>query len=219
MSEYAAPIADMRFVLDELADLAGIARLPGYEDATADLVDAILNEAGRFAAEVLAPLNHPGDREGCTFENGIVRTPRGFPDAYARFVEAGWGSLPFDPAYGGQGLPWTLATAIQEMWHGANMSFGLAPLLTQGAVELLQAHGTQAQRRTYLPKLISGEWTGTMNLTEPQAGSDVGALKTRAEPDGDSGRYRIVGQKIFITWGEHDCADNIVHMVLARTPG
>ena len=216
MTAYTAPLADMRFVLEELAGLDEIAGLPGYEDATPDLVEAVLSEAGRFAGEVLAPLNHSGDREGAVYENGVVRTPRGFPEAYAQFVENGWGSLPFDPNHGGQGLPWVMATAVQEMWNSANISFALAPLLTQSAVELLQAHGSETQQRTYLPKLISGEWAGTMNLTEPQAGTDVGALKTRAGRDG--AHYRVTGQKIFITWGEHDCADNIVHMVLARTP-
>ena len=216
MTGYSAPVQDMRFVLDELADMAGLARLPGYEEATPDLVASVLEEAGKLAAEVLAPLNHSGDREGVTLENGVVRTAAGFPEAYARFVEGGWGSLAFDPAWGGQGLPWTLAIAVQEMWNSANVSFALAPVLTQGTVELLQAHGTEAQKATYLPKLISGAWTGTMELTEPQAGSDVGALKTRAVPNGD--HYLITGQKIFITWGEHDCAENIVHMVLARTP-
>ena len=216
MTAYTAPIADMRFVLEELAGLGEIAGLPGYEDATPDLVEAVLSEAGRFAGEVLAPLNQSGDREGSVYENGVVRTPRGFPEAYAQFAEGGWGSLPFDPDHGGQGLPWVMATAVQEMWNSANISFALAPLLTQSAVELLQTHGSESQQRTYLPKLISGEWAGTMNLTEPQAGSDVGALKTRAERDGE--HYRLSGQKIFITWGEHDCAENIVHMVLARTP-
>ena len=216
MTGYSAPVRDMRFVLDELADLAGLARLPGYEEATPDLVEAVLEEAGKLASEVLAPLNQSGDREGVTLENGVVRTPTGFPEAYARFVEGGWGSLAFDPDYGGQGLPWTLAIAVQEMWNSANLSFALAPVLTQGTVELLQTHGTEAQKATYLPKLISGAWTGTMELTEPQAGSDVGALKTRAVANGD--HYLITGQKIFITWGEHDCAENIVHMVLARTP-
>jgi alkylation response protein AidB-like acyl-CoA dehydrogenase len=216
MSAYTAPIEDMRFTLSHLADLNSIAALPGYEDATPDLIDAVLKEAGRLAGEVLAPLNHSGDREGASFENGVVRTATGFPDAYRQYVEGGWGSLPFDPEFGGQGLPWTLATAVQEMWNAANMSFSLAPLLTQGAVELLQVHGSAAQKATYLPNLISGHWTGTMNLTEPQAGSDVGALKTRAERAGD--HYLITGQKIYITWGEHDCADNIVHMVLARLP-
>ena len=216
MSAYNAPIEDMRFALKELAGLPEIAALPGYEDATPDLVGAVLEEAGRLARDVLAPLNHTGDREGATFENGVVRTPAGFPEAYNQYVEGGWGSLPFDPAFGGQGLPWTVATAVQEMWNSANMSFALAPLLTQGAVELLQTHGSEQQKTLYLPHLISGRWSGTMNLTEPQAGSDVGALKTRAEPAGD--HYLITGQKIYITWGEHDCAENILHMVLARLP-
>ncbi len=217
MTAYAAPLTDMRFVLDEVADLAGIAKLPGYEEATPDLTEAVLEEAGKLAAEVLAPLNHSGDQEGAAFENGVVRTAKGFREAYAQYVESGWNALPFDPDYGGQGLPWALATVVQEMWNSANMSFALCPLLTQGAVELLQAHGSDAQKDLWLPKMISGEWTGTMNLTEPQAGSDVGALKTRAEPRED--HYLITGQKIFITYGEHDLTDNIVHMVLARTPG
>ena len=213
---YTAPINDMRFALDAIAQLPEIARLPGYEEATPDLVSAILEEAGKLAGEVLAPLNHPGDREGSVFENGVVRTPEGFQDAYRQFVDGGWNALPFDPDFGGQGLPWSLATAVQEMWQAANLSFGLCPLLTAGAVELLQAHGSDDQKTDYLAQLISGVWTGTMNLTEPQAGSDVGALKTRAIPNGD--HYLITGQKIYITWGEHDCADNIVHMVLARLP-
>ncbi len=215
MVGYSPPVRDMRFVLEELAGIGEIARLPGYEEATPELVTAVLEEAGKLASEVLAPLNQSGDREGLVFDNGLVRTPKGFAEAYGRFVEGGWGSLPGDPAYGGQGLPWTLAIAVQEMWNAANLSFALSPVLTQGAVELLEAYGTAAQKATYLPKLISGEWTGTMNLTEPQAGSDLGALKTRAVPNGD--HYLITGQKIFITWGEHDCAENIVHMVLART--
>jgi alkylation response protein AidB-like acyl-CoA dehydrogenase len=213
---YAAPIGEMRFTLDAIAELPQIARLPGYEEATPDLVAAILEEAGKLAGDVIAPLNHSGDREGSVFENGVVRTPEGFQDAYRRFVEGGWNGLPFDPDFGGQGLPWSLATAVQEMWQAANLSFGLCPLLTAGAVELLQAHGSDQQKTDYLAKLISGEWTGTMNLTEPQAGSDVGALKTRAQRNGD--HYLITGQKIFITYGEHDLADNIVHMVLARLP-
>ncbi|GAB4392828.1 MAG: acyl-CoA dehydrogenase [Kiloniellaceae bacterium] len=213
---YAAPIREMRFALDAIAELPEIARLPGYEEATPDLVSAILEEAGRLAGEVIAPLNHPGDREGSVFENGVVRTPDGFQEAYRQFVEGGWNALPFDTDFGGQGLPWALATAVQEMWQAANLSFGLCPLLTAGAVELLQAHGSDRQKTDYLAKMISGEWTGTMNLTEPQAGSDVGALKTRAVRNGD--HYLITGQKIYITWGEHDCADNIVHMVLARLP-
>jgi len=217
VSDYNAPIEDMRFVLREVAGLGEVTALPGYEEATPDLVDAVLEEAARLARDVLAPLNHSGDREGASFENGVVRTPAGFPEAYDKYVEGGWGSLPFDPEFGGQGLPWVVATAVQEMWNSANLSFALAPLLTQGAVELLQTHGTEEQKATYLRHMISGRWSGTMNLTEPQAGSDVGALKTRAEPKDD--HYLITGQKIYITWGEHDCAENIIHMVLARTPG
>ena len=216
MSDYAAPIADMRFVLDEIVGLGEIAGLPGYEEATPDLVDAVLEEAGKLAAEQLAPLNHSGDREGAVYENGVVRAPGGFKEAYRHYVEGGWNAVPFEPDYGGQGLPWALTSALQEMWNASNMSFALNPLLTQGAVELLQAHGSDGQKSAYLPKLISGEWTGTMNLTEPQAGSDVGALKTKAVAQDD--HYLISGQKIYITWGEHDMTDNIVHMVLARTP-
>ena len=216
MNEYHAPLRDMRFVLDELAGMAELAGLPGYEEATPDLIEAVLGEAGKLASEVLAPLNQVGDRERLTFENGVVRMPPGFTEAYATFVEGGWGSLAADPEYGGQGLPWTLAIAVQEIWNSANLSFALGPVLTQSTVEVLQTHGTAEQKATYLPKLISGIWAGTMNLTEPQAGSDVGALKTRAQRAGD--HYLIRGQKIFITWGEHDCAENIVHMVLARTP-
>ncbi len=216
MSDYAAPIADMRFVLNEIVGLGEIAGLPGYEEATPDLVDAVLEEAGKLAAEQLAPLNYSGDREGSVYENGVVRAPTGFKEAYRHYVDGGWNAVPFEPDYGGQGLPWALTSALQEMWNASNMSFALNPLLTQGAVELLQAHGSDAQKAAYLPRLISGEWTGTMNLTESQAGSDVGALKTRAVAQGD--HYLISGQKIYITWGEHDLADNIVHMVLARTP-
>ena len=216
MSGYSAPLADMRFVLNDVARLDAIAQLPGYEEATPELTDAVLEEAGKLAAEVLAPINHGGDEQGCRFENGVVRTPKGFREAYQTYVEGGWNALPFDPEHGGQGLPWTLSMAVQEMWQAANMSFALCPLLNQAAVDLLQTHGTEDQKRTYLSKLISGEWAGTMNLTEPQAGSDVGAAKTKATPDGD--RYLIQGQKIFITYGEHDFTDNIIHLVLARTP-
>ncbi len=214
---YAAPLRDMIFTLEEIAGIGEIATLPGYADATPDLVQSVLEEAAKFAAGVLAPLNRTGDQQGSRLENGVVRTPDGFPDAYAKFVAAGWNSLPFDPEHGGQGLPWALAAAVQEMVTSACMSFSLCPLLTQGAVELLASHGSATQKRTYLTKLVSGEWSGTMNLTEPQAGSDVGAVRTRAVKDGE--HYRITGQKIFITYGEHDMAENIVHMVLARTPG
>jgi alkylation response protein AidB-like acyl-CoA dehydrogenase len=216
MTDYVAPLSEMRFVLDEIAGLDAVAKLPGYEDATPELVDQVLTEAGKFAAEMLAPLNRVGDEEGSRLENGAVVTPKGFRDAYRAFAEGGWNSVPFDSQWGGQGLPWALANALQEMWSSANMAFSLCPLLTQGAIEALQRHGSPEQQALYLPKLISGEWTGTMNLTEPQAGSDVGALRTRAVKEGE--RYRITGQKIFITYGEQDFSENIVHLVLARTP-
>ncbi len=217
MTDYSPPLDDIRFTLSSIADMAAIARLPGFEEASEDLVEAILVEAGKVAAEVLAPINRIGDQQGCRFENGVVRTPSGMVEAYRSFVEGGWNALAFEPEHGGQGLPWTLALAVHEMWQAANMAFATCPLLTQGAVEMLQAHGTEAQKALYLPKLITGAWSATMNLSEPQAGSDVGALKTRAEPDG--AHYRITGQKIFITYGEHDLTENIVHMVLARLPG
>jgi 3-(methylthio)propanoyl-CoA dehydrogenase len=218
---YTAPLADMRFVLEEVAELEELARLPGWEAATPDLAETILDEAAKLAGNELAPLNQQGDRAGSVLENGVVRTPAGFREAYARYVEGGWNGLAFDPQYGGQGLPLALAIPVAEMWNSACMSFALCPLLTVGAVELLQAHGSDEQRRRYLGKLVSGEWTGTMNLTEPQAGSDLGALRTRAVPAHDprwGEHYRITGQKIFITYGDHDLAPNIVHMVLARTP-
>ncbi len=218
---YNAPVAEMRFVLEEVAKLEELALLPGYDSASPDLVDAILGEAAKLAGNELAPLNRPADRAGSVLENGVVRTPPGFREAYARYVEGGWNGLAFDPEYGGQGLPLALAIPVAEMWNSACMSFALCPLLTVGAVELLQAHGSDEQRRLYLGKLVSGEWTGTMNLTEPQAGSDLGALRSRAVPVHDprwGEHYRITGQKIFITYGDHDLAPNIIHMVLARTP-
>ncbi|MEM7652601.1 MAG: acyl-CoA dehydrogenase [Pseudomonadota bacterium] len=213
---YTAPVTDMSFVLRHVAGLEDVSSLPGYEDAQADFVSAALEEGSKLSSAVLAPLNWPGDVSGSVLENGVVRTPDGFKEAYRQFVDGGWNSVAFDPDYGGQGLPWIVATALQEMWQAANMSFGLCPLLTQGAVDCFQEHGTDEQKQRYLEKLISGDWTGTMNLTEPQAGSDVGALKTRAVKDGD--QYRITGQKIYITYGEHDLAENIIHLVLARLP-
>ena len=216
MSGYIAPLDDMRFVLRRLVGLDEVARLPGCEHATPDLVDQVLEEAGRFAANELAPLNASGDREGSRLENGVVFTPAGFKEAYRKFSDGGWTSLAFPAEWGGQGLPWTVATAVSEMWHSANMAFGLCPLLTEAAADALLKLGNDEQKRRYLPKLVSGEWTGAMCLTEPQAGSDVGALKTRAVRDGD--HYRITGTKIFITYGEHDLTENIIHMVLARMP-
>ena len=216
MTGYTAPTRDMRFVINELGLLPAIQKLPGCEDINEELVDAVLEEAGKLAGGVLAPTNASGDAQGAVLENGVVRTAEGFSDAYRQFVDGGWNSVPFDPDYGGQGLPWLVGIATEEMWIAANNAWSLCPMLTMGAIDALTHHGTDAQKDTYLEKLISGEWTGTMNLTEPHAGSDVGALRTRAVPEGD--HYRIKGQKIFITWGEHDMADNIVHLVLARTP-
>ena len=216
MSAYAAPLKDMRFVLHELAGLAQVAKLPGYAEATPDTVDAILEEAAKFAGGVLDPLNHTGDQEGSRWKDGAVTTPKGFKEAYRQYVEGGWGALPIDAEWGGQGLPRLVATPVEEMWCSANMSFSLCPMLTQGAIHALELRGAPALQKTFLPKMASGEWTGTMNLTEPQAGSDLALLKTRAVREGE--HYRISGQKIFITFGEHDYTDNIVHLVLGRTP-
>ncbi|GAB5378416.1 MAG: acyl-CoA dehydrogenase [Acuticoccus sp.] len=215
---YSAPIADIAFLLDAVAGLDA-ARGAGVADALdADDTRAILTEAGRFAESVLAPLNRVGDTEHARFEAGIVTTPTGWREAYRQWVEAGWGSLTGDPAFGGQGLPVALQTALTDIWNQANPAFALNPLLTVCAVEAVSVHANPALKATYLAKLTSGEWTGTMNLTEPQSGSDLSGLKTRAEPQ-DDGTYRLFGQKIFITYGEHDLADNIIHMVLARIPG
>ena len=215
---YTAPVTEQRFVLETVADLPGLARLPRFEAATPDLADAILEEAGKLSAGVFAPINRIGDTEGARLANGAVTLPAGFREAYAAYVEGGWMTLGADPGYGGQGLPFALATAVQEQLTSANMALSLCPMLSQGAIEALTAHGTEDQKQTYLTKIVSGEWTGTMNLTEPQAGSDVGALRTTATPAAD-GTWRIKGSKIFITWGEHDVAENIIHLVLARTPG
>jgi alkylation response protein AidB-like acyl-CoA dehydrogenase len=214
---YAAPIKDIRFALEACADVWSACATGPFSELDGDLLGAVLETAGALAGETLAPLNAAGDRAGVALEGDAVRTPPGFRDAYARFAADGWQGLAADPAYGGQGLPSAVALAVFEMIHSANMAFGLAPMLTLGAIEALSAHGDDALRAAYLPKLVSGAWTGTMNLTEPQAGSDVGALKTKAVPDG-AGGYRITGQKIYITWGEHDLTDNIIHLVLARLP-
>ena len=216
MSEYTAPIDDMRFVMETLCGLDEIAGLPGGEEVTPELTAQVLDAAAKYASGVLAPLNHSGDRQGATFENGVVRMPDGFVDAYHAFVEGGWNGISLPQEFGGMGLPASLAVAMQEMMKSANLAFALCPTLTWGAVELLAEHGSKAQQERYLPKMVTGEWTGTMNLTEPQAGSDLGQIRTRAVADGD--HYRITGQKIFITYGDHDMAANIVHMVLARTP-
>ncbi len=214
---YAAPINDMRFALEACAGVWGVQAAGAFQDLEADLLAAILEGAGALAADTLAPLNAIGDREGVHLENGVVRAPPGFAQAYQAFVEGGWQGLAAEPEHGGQGLPRAVALAVHEMIHSANMAFGLCPMLTLGAIEALEAHGDDEQKALYLSKIVSGEWTGTMNLTEPQAGSDVGALTTKAVPNGD-GSYAVTGQKIYITWGEHDMADNIVHLVLARLP-
>jgi len=218
MSEYLAPLKDIRFVMQDLADLDQIVSLPGCEEATPDVVDAILEEAAKFASGVLSPLNHVGDQDGARWKDTVVTTSPGFKEAYRQFVDNGWNALGCDPEFGGQGLPRLLSTAVSEMWKASNHAFSLCPMLTQGAIEALMIAGSDEQKATYLPNLVSGEWAGTMNLTEPSAGSDLAAVRSRAEPVGD-GTYRIFGQKIFITYGEHDMTENIVHLVLARTPG
>ncbi len=214
---YAAPTREQRFVLDVIADLPGLAARPAYANATPDVVDAVLDEAGKLAANVFAPLNRIGDTAHARLADGVVTLPPGFAEAYKLYVEGGWAGLGVPEAHGGQGLPFVVAVAVQEQLTSANMAFALCMMLSQGAIEALAAHASPDLQERYLSKLVTGEWTGTMNLTEPQAGSDVGALKSRAEPVGD-GSYRIKGTKIYITWGEHDAADNIVHLVLARLP-
>ena len=217
MSEYLAPLKDIRFVMQDLAGLDQVVSLPGCEEATPDVVDAILEEAAKFSSGVLSPLNYPGDQDGARWKDTVVTTPPGFKEAYRQFVDNGWNALGCDPEFGGQGLPRLLATAVSEMWKASNHAFSLCPMLTQGAIEALMIAGSDEQKATYLPNLVSGDWAGTMNLTEPSAGSDLAAVRSRAEPVGD-GTYRIFGQKIFITYGEHDLTENIIHLVLARTP-
>src|SRR5271165_18758 len=216
MPSYRAPLRDMQFVITELAGLERLATLPGYEEATPDLAEAVLEEAAKLASEVLAPLNQPGDQQGASLTKGGVVAADGFGSAYRQFVENGWNGLAGDPEYGGQGLPALISAATVEIWNSANMSFALCPLLTAGATEALKQHGSRELKARYLAKMVSGEWTGTMNLTEPQAGSDLSAVRAKAVPEGD--HYRLYGQKIFITWGDHDMTDNVVHLVLARTP-
>jgi alkylation response protein AidB-like acyl-CoA dehydrogenase len=211
---YRPPLRDLAAALGA-ADYDRLAAV--FPDADADTAAAIFEAAGDFAAGVIAPLNRQGDQQGARYANGAVTAAPGFADAYRQFAAGGWNSLSAEPGFGGQGLPKTLEIGVFEMIQAASLAFGLCPLLTQGAIEALAAHGTDRQKALYLPRLVSGEWTGTMNLTEPQAGSDLAALTTRAEPDGEGG-YRLTGQKIFITWGDHDVADNIVHLVLARLP-
>ncbi len=214
---YTAPLKDMLFVIDELADLDAIAALPGFEDATRDTAQAVLEENARFCQDVVAPLNRAGDVTPSSWKDGVVTTTKGFKEAFKAYGEAGWQGVQHDVEFGGQGLPKLIATPCIEMLNAANLSFALCPLLTDGAIEALMTAGSDEQKAKYLAKLIAGKWTGTMNLTEPQAGSDLAQVRTRAVPTGD-GRYRVFGQKIYITYGEHDMAENIVHLVLARTP-
>ena len=217
MQVYTAPLRDMRFVLHELFADQPFGPLALSDDFTPDLYDAILEEAARMAQEVLLPLNASGDLEGCTYENGVVRTPKGFPEAYARFREGGWAALSSDPRWGGQGLPETVNKLVEEMTCSANLSFGLYPGLTHGATTAIEGHGSDALKQAYLPKMVSGEWAGTMCLTESHCGTDLGLLRTRAVPQAD-GSYAVTGSKIFISSGDHDLTDNIVHLVLARLP-
>jgi 3-(methylthio)propanoyl-CoA dehydrogenase len=214
---YRAPIKDIRFVLHDLIGDAQLSACPSFAEYSPDVADSVLEEAGRFAESVLDPLYKTGDREGAKWTPEGVVTPKGYKDAYRQFAEGGWTSLSASPEFGGQGMPRTLATAVEEIWAGANLSFKLCPMLTNSAIEALEHVGTPAQQKTYLPKMVSGEWTGTMNLTEPQAGSDLAQVRTRAVPTGD--HYKLFGQKIFITYGEHDWTSNIIHLVLARIDG
>ncbi|HLX23985.1 MAG TPA: acyl-CoA dehydrogenase [Usitatibacter sp.] len=218
MAEYAAPLKDMQFVLKHVVGLDQVNTLPGWEEVTEDVVDAILEEASKLAGEVLSPLNITGDREGAVWKDGAVTTPPGFKDAYWQYVNAGWNNILSPTKYGGQGLPHMIATPVEEMWGAANLAFKLCPMLTQGAIEAIAYVGPDGLRDKFLPNMVSGKWTGTMNLTEPQAGSDLSLVRTKASPNPD-GTYRIKGQKIFITYGEHDYTENIVHLVLARIDG
>ena len=218
MATYDAPVDDMLYVLGELLGAEKtLAALPGAEDVPLSLMREVLTEAGRFSSEVAFPLNRSGDEEGCTLENGVVRTPKGFTQAYATFVEGGWPSLAHDPAHGGQGLPRALQLLLDEMLSSANFSFGLFPGLTRGAIEAIAQHASEELKAAYLPKMVAGEWMGAMALTEAHAGTDLGLLRTRAEPAGN-GSYRVTGSKIFISAGDHDLAGNIVHLVLGRLP-
>ena len=218
MSEYSPPLDDMKFTLKEVVNVNSLSELPAFSEVGLEALDSLLDEASRFFNEVISPTNRTGDLEGSLLnDDGSVSTPSGFREAYAQYVDAGWGAISFDPEYGGGGFPWLVGIAVTEMLTAANMALSLNPMLTQGSIHALTAHGNQEQKLAWLPKLITGEWAGTMNLTEPQAGSDVGALTTKAELQ-DDGTYKITGQKIYITWGEHDLTENIVHLVLARTP-
>jgi alkylation response protein AidB-like acyl-CoA dehydrogenase len=213
MADYKAPLSEVSFVLNDLLKINDLTEIPAFDEASPELVDAVLEEAGKFAAEVFAPLNRVGDIEHSKAVDGEVITAPGFKQAYQQFVDAGWMSLAHSPQYGGQGLPFTVHMAASEFWNSANMALALCPMLSAGGIDALNAHASSEIKETYLPKMVTGEWTGTMNLTEPHAGSDLSNLRTKATPEGDY--YRLVGQKIYITWGEHDMAENILHIVLA----
>src|SRR5579862_7140329 len=214
---YRAPLRDLRFVMDELLQVQSLSAYAGLSDYSAEVAEAILSEAARFGESVLDPLNRPGDRHGARWTaDGVVTAP-GFREAYKQFAAGGWPQLGTDPAYGGQAVPQILVTAVQEIWASANLAFKLCPMLTHGAVHALELCGSEEQKKTFLPKMVSGEWTGTMVLTEPQAGSDLAQIRTRAVAEGS--HYRLFGQKIFITWGDHDLTANTIHMVLARVEG
>ena len=216
MSDYNAPVKDMKLALNQVARMTELSSMPVYEDASADMVEAILDEAARVARDVIAPTNWDGDQKGVQLKEGGVVCPESFHDAYHQYAEGGWGSLQFDPEFGGQGMPYLLSIPVMEMWQSANMAWGLCPLLSQGAVECLALNASDEIKATYLPKLISGEWAGTMNLTEGNAGSDLSQVRCKAEKDGDV--FRITGEKIYITWGDHSLTENIIHLVLARLP-
>lgn len=217
MPSYTAPVKDMQFILHNVLKVADTG-IPGYDELDSDFTSAVFEEAGKVASEVLAPLNSVGDTEGCRLENGVVYTPKGFKEAFNQMREGGWTALDCDPEYGGQGLPYIMGTAVGEMFVSANMAFNMYQGLTHGAYSAIHAHGTAEQKQTYLPKMVSCEWTGTMNLTEPHAGTDLGMMRTKAEPQ-DDGSYKITGQKIFISAGDHDMSENVIHLVLAKAPG
>ena len=217
MPHYIAPTKDMQYVLNDVLDVKN-SSIPGYADLDADFLSAILEEAGKITSQVLAPLNAVGDQEGCHFENGVIRTPAGFKDAFEQVKEGGWTGIDCDPEFGGQGLPYLVGTAVGEMFASSNMAFGMYQGLTHGAYSAIHAHGTEAQKQTYLPNMVSCDWTGTMNLTEPHCGTDLGLMRTKAEPQVD-GTFKITGQKIFISAGDHDLSENVIHLVLAKIPG
>ena len=217
MPHYNAPTKDMQYVLNDVLDVKN-SSIPGYADLDADSLSAILEEAGKITSQVLAPLNAVGDQEGCHFENGVIRTPAGFKDAFEQVKEGGWTGIDCDPEFGGQGLPYLVGTAVGEMFASSNMAFGMYQGLTHGAYSAIHTHGTEAQKQTYLPNMVSCDWTGTMNLTEPNCGTDLGLMRTKAEPQAD-GTFKITGQKIFISAGDHDLSENVIHLVLAKIPG